>query len=694
MRCLMTMICTAVLAVPSAPVLAGEITFPPLRHGIKAVFGPNGNDHGGDFEGYIPGLVRGFHDLNVDLTRIEFKWAIIEPERGTYDWSELDRLIDFLHAYEIEPMLMLYCAPKWAMRGSPEDEELFIRRGEQNLHTVVWPRREFIEDFERFCEAAARRYAGKARLFEFWNEPDGMAGPVVLHDKTGRAVDIRYGGDAKEYTWWLKRMYRAIKRGNPNAKVAAGSLCHHDLYFISTIYAAGGKDYLDAISLHPYAHDGVNLDWIRDVRGVMTQYGDWDKPIWLSEFGWITEGDYDASTGQWPAAAEVQARIVRETFPKIEAVPYITHSFFFTLNDWNTSETGIDPVGTHRFGVMDLQHNRRPSFEAFRKVVAETSCDPRRAETPVPTIAPPPGPIDMTDDGTFTVASQYFSTEPGPEPRPAPEQIALAFAAPDLFDEVIRVEVPLGRHATPRRGITTTASPVRDVRWQVTLPVTHAVEPGTYPITIELPGAPAVDGLITQPAAARRFETPPTIDADLADWRGRLDIRRERMIAGFGWDERNVYFACRMIDDHHQQPHTDHNIWRGDCVQLAFDPERDAIRGSKYDDNDSEFAMALSGDEPILWRYACQLGSYVGRMPDAWVAVRREGNMTFYEAAIPWDEIAVRSPEPGRIVGVSVAGCDWTGDERAVHRFGDGIIGHKHPAIFASIRLLDAPAER
>ncbi len=86
------------------------------------------------------------------------KWAIIEPVRGQYDWTEPDRLIDFLHDHGIEPMLMLYCAPKWAMRGTPADEALFIARGQQNLHTVVWPRRDCLRDFERFKKSFATEY--------------------------------------------------------------------------------------------------------------------------------------------------------------------------------------------------------------------------------------------------------------------------------------------------------------------------------------------------------------------------------------------------------------------------------------------------------------------------------------------------------------------------------------------------------
>ncbi len=651
--------------------------FPALRHGIKAVFGNNGNDHGGDLEKRGKRLTEAFHDLSVDLTRIEFKWAIIEPVRGAFDWSEPDRLIDFLHAGGIEPMLMLYCAPKWAMRGSPADERLFIDRGERNLHTVVWPRREFLPDFERFCEAAARRYAGKARLFEFWNEPDGMAGPIVYHDKARRAVDVRYGGDAAEYTLWLKAMYRAVKRGNARAQVAAGSLSVHDLKFIQAIYAAGGRHFCDAISLHPYAGTGVNVEWIRQVRSVMTRYGDWAKPIWLTEFGWTHGGQYDEAAGSFPSSADKVAGLITATFPTILELPYVTHSFFFTLNDWTTGEGGIDPPGIHSFGLVDLGFRRRPGFKAFKRVVANTPTEPRTSrQEPVPTIAPPPGPVDVAPDRSLRFRMMCFN----PDGRhrdsqlgPGAAALDLTLEAPGLLGEIVRTKLPLPDRAAGPWGYQTT--------------VADGIAPGTWPVTASLAGAPSVEFLVTVPARASQRRRPPRIDANLEDWGDSLNIEQGRMTAGFGWDERHLYFACRITDPRHQQPYRDKNIWKGDCVQLALDPKRNAIRGSRYDLNDSEFALALTEGRPTLWRYACPPDSHVGALPAGFLAATRAGHETVYEAAIPWDEIAVDRAEEGLVIGLAVAGCDWTGTERIVHRFGDGVIGGKEPYRFASIRL-------
>jgi hypothetical protein len=677
-------------------------TFPRLRHGIKAVFGENGNDHGGDLTGKGREYAAAFHDLRIDLTRIEFKWAIVEARRGTYDWSELDRLIGFLHENGVEPMLMLYCAPVWAMRGTPADEQLFIQRAEQNLHSVVWPKREFLPDFERFCETAARRYRGRAKLFEFWNEPDGMAGPIVYHDRSGKAVDVRYGGDAKEYTLWLKHMYAAVKRGNPDAVVAAGSLCVHDTRFIEAIYAAGGKDCCDAISLHPYATDGINVEWIMQCRRVMTMHGDWTKAVWLSEFGWNLGGDYDEKGECWPASATRQARIITATAPVIQSLPYITHAFWFTLNDWNTSQTGIDPTGTHRYGVMELAGRRRPAFDALRMVVAKTQQGSRPAEMPVPQVAPPSGPVDVDSDGRLRLTLIWQDPSPclfSDDPRQRPGLSPFFLHLPGFKDGVQRLDVPFSGGRRPMPGHTVLWTALRNKvsfdRASLTPDNGGAAIPNTYEAVASVGFGPETKFAVTVPATAAHVATPPKIDGEVADWPSKWTIRDGQMKADFTWSKTHLFFACVIHDERHEQPHRGRDIWKGDCVQIAFDPLRDAVRGSQYDINDSEYALALTQDGPLLWRYICPENSYVGKVANAEVAVRRVGDDTCYELALPWTELGVVDPCEGRLIGTAIAACDWNGEKRTVYRFGDGVIGNKEPNRFASIRLVgDSQAQQ
>ncbi len=668
--------------------------FPPLRHGVKAVFGPNGNDLNGDLAGQGQRFADAFHDLQLDLTRIEFKWAAAEPQRGTYDWSELDRLIGFLHQQSIEPMLMLYCAPTWAMRGTPADEQLFIDRGEQNLHTVVWPRRDCLPDFERFCETAARRYRGMARLFEFWNEPDGMAGPTVYHDRTGKAVDVRYGGDAKEYTFWLKRMHAAVKRGNPDAVVAAGSLCVHDTRFMEAIYAAGCRDCCDAISLHPYGKDGINVEWVRQCRQVMNAYDDWSKPVWLSEFGWALGGEYDKKNECWPPSATRQAEIITATAPVIQSLPYITHAFWFTLNDWNTSQTGIDPVGTHRFGIMDLSGRRRPAFEALHNVVLKTCRESRRAEMPLPAVVPPAHPVDVGADGRVTLT--LTCCDPNPlfcdsqrTSRPAARPLVVDTPGLKLGrTRNLDVHFSAGGHGRAESLVVWTALATK-VRMDFTIdPSCHeAPAPNAYEAVASFGYGPQTHFPVTLPAVAGYMASAPKVDAEFSDWPARWSIGDGALRAEYAWTSTHLYLACIVRDPQHKQSFRDRDIWKGDCIQVAFDPPRDAIRGSQYDVNDSEYALALTQDGPLFWRFICPPDSYVGQVIEAQAAVKRVGDKTYYEAALPWSELGVTNPAAGQLIGTAIAACDWNREQRSVHRFGDGIIGHKEPYRFASIRL-------
>lgn len=639
-------------------------TFPPLRHGVKAVLGSNGGDYGGDLEGRGRQMVQAFHDLGVDLTRLAFPWAVIEAKRGVYDWSQPDRLIEFLTANGIEPMVLLYCAPVWARRGSPTDREFLASRGQAHLFDGVLPRRECLRDFERFCETAARHYAGKVRLYEFWNEPDGMGAPIILHDQNGKGVGLRFGGDAVEYTYWLKAAHAAIKRGNPDAIVAGGSLCIHDTKFIEAMYAAGGPEAFDSVSLHPYGSEHINRVWVEQVRWVMARYGDWGKPVWLTEFGWIAEGTYQPGGLTQPPSPERQARLVAGSYPAIQSLPYITHAVYFTLNDWTA---GTDnPADLNAFGLLDLNLRRRPSFEAFRQAVVATPRQPRQTEFHVATVLPPRGPIDFAADGSALLPLVYYN------PVGRSQSVDVSIEAPDVLAAPVHdlLKVGAGR-----------------IRSDLVLHARPDAVPGCWPLIIGSTGLSPIVAEITVPAPARRAQRPITVDAQLVEWDDDFSIRQARLTAGFQWDDKRVYFACRVTDVSHEQTYQGADAWRGDCVQLAFDPARDAVRLAPYDDNDTELALALTANGPLLWRYACPPDFYVGALPAEYVAVRRADGQTFYEAAIPWQELAVHSPAVGRVIGVCISACDWTAGKRAVYRFGDGIIAGKMPSRFASIRL-------
>ncbi|MFI2619429.1 xylan 1,4-beta-xylosidase [Streptomyces sp. NPDC018584] len=92
-----------------------------------------------------------------------------EPVEGRYDFSEMDRRIDFVRASEGTPVVTLCCAPDWMKGGEPgADNTDWSRRA---LETA--PDRAHYDDFAKLAATIARRYPD-VRHFIVWNEFKGF----------------------------------------------------------------------------------------------------------------------------------------------------------------------------------------------------------------------------------------------------------------------------------------------------------------------------------------------------------------------------------------------------------------------------------------------------------------------------------------------------------------------------------------
>ena len=75
-----------------------------------------------------------------------------------------------------------------------------------------------------------------------------------------------------------------------------GVLAGVDLEFLQVLFAKGGLQYMDALSIHPYCYPqspeaGNLLGRLDQVRNLMDQGGK-RLPIWVTEIGWPThQGD-------------------------------------------------------------------------------------------------------------------------------------------------------------------------------------------------------------------------------------------------------------------------------------------------------------------------------------------------------------------------------------------------------------------
>ncbi len=317
----------------------------------------------------------GFHFI-----RQIFPWEGIEgPGKGLYrvpadwsdSWAKYDHIVAAAEARGLELVVRLERPPIWA-------------RSDRHPRYTGPPDR--VEDFGDFVEAVARRYRGRIRYYQIWNEPN-------LHEEWNGEPP-----DPEAFTRLLCEAYRRIKAADPQARVLFPSLAPtewrgpenmNDLVFLERVYRAGGGACFDLLSAQGYGlgqppterwvigldprlrfplnrADFTRLELIREL---MERYGDGDKGIWIGEYGWnVLPPDWQGRPMIWGTPVDEATRVryviaglerIRDEWPWVGAV----HLWFLRYGG-----EGPDPDDPTRFFAL-LDQDFTPT-ETYRAVQA------------------------------------------------------------------------------------------------------------------------------------------------------------------------------------------------------------------------------------------------------------------------------------------------------------------------------------
>ena len=195
-------------------------------------------------------------ELGAHSMRIDMWWGIIQPEPDRFDWDLPDLVIDEICRAGLEPYPILCYNSIWSSEESPatNDER---------------------ERFGIYVYNMVKRYKGKVKRWEVWNEPNIRPFWVP----TPRP-DL--------YAELLKVAYAKAKEADPECTVVGMCTAGADYGFIEECYAEGSKGYMDALSFHHYSGNRNEAELeneIRKIRRIMQRYGDADLPILITELG-------------------------------------------------------------------------------------------------------------------------------------------------------------------------------------------------------------------------------------------------------------------------------------------------------------------------------------------------------------------------------------------------------------------------
>ena len=194
--------------------------------------------------------------------RDSMRWATVERVKNNYAVTEMvQRGMDLAEQYGIDylPIVMGDNTAIYGEASNPPTSD------------------EALSGFKNFTKFVAGAFRGKAYAIESYNEYN-----IHHPSKT-----------PEEYVKLQKATYEGVKEAAPEMKVIGIDSAGLSLKYLRDIFEAGGLEYMDGISYHPYYHSrgpetsGIITSGI-SVRNLLKEYGREDAEVWITENGWPT----------------------------------------------------------------------------------------------------------------------------------------------------------------------------------------------------------------------------------------------------------------------------------------------------------------------------------------------------------------------------------------------------------------------
>lgn len=190
--------------------------------------------------------------IGVKYVRIQSGWQRTEREKGVYDFSWLDDIVNRLIADGMIPWINIIYG-----------NELYDERAAEAFGAVGCPpifSEEAMDAWLAYVRELVIHFKGRVRDYEIWNEPDGRG-------------TWKCGANPRDYAHLVIPTARTIHSADPNARALLGAMCRANMLFFAELADAGAFDVCDALTYHCYTpFDKVMADSIKCLRALCEQY--------------------------------------------------------------------------------------------------------------------------------------------------------------------------------------------------------------------------------------------------------------------------------------------------------------------------------------------------------------------------------------------------------------------------------------
>jgi hypothetical protein len=275
-------------------------------------------------------------DAGIKWIRTGANWSAVESRKGLFDWTQLDRVVNYAQGHNLSILFVIAYTPGWA----------------NDYKGIAYPP-DKVGDWEHFVRVTVTRYKDRVKYWNIWNEPNAR-------DFFAQGKDV-----------FVEKIFlpaaQVIRDTDPSAFIVGPELAHltsldSEWYFWMKYILIQAGDYIDIVSHHIYKNEGVDYIYellelgdtlIPPVREIIRDSGYESKPFWITETGWNTA----------TFSEEVQADRYLAMLQKRREKGYPNKIFFYEIID--DPSPGIAP-----WGILRSDRGEKPAYGVYKDFIA------------------------------------------------------------------------------------------------------------------------------------------------------------------------------------------------------------------------------------------------------------------------------------------------------------------------------------
>ena len=275
--------------------------------------------------------------LGCDIVRAGSSWNDVEKVEGTFDFSRFDKTLLLAESHGLELQSILGFTALWASTSNAPEKD--------------WQNRQFsapkLEPFTRYVDAVGRRYAGRIKYWEIWNEPE-----IAFWRST-----------PAEYVATFNAAAATMAKADPSAKVMNGGFAMEkrppNMTFLEDFITGADQTHWGIWAYHDYNTLNQLIARAKATAKARSSVGA-TMPVWINEGGFNT---INRGGGEAEQAITLAKKL--SVAPSLGAKAYIWYDLI---------DDGIDPNDKeHHFGLVRRDFSFKPAFYAYQHLIRELS---------------------------------------------------------------------------------------------------------------------------------------------------------------------------------------------------------------------------------------------------------------------------------------------------------------------------------